>query len=69
MSWADGVEAAVLQQLATSRGAAGGQSGSRRPALPRASPAGALAGQWDAFVSVGCQLFSGKYLSIEIEEL
>ena len=38
-------------------------------ALPWASPPRALAGRWDGCVSVEFQLFPGKYLSIEIEEL
>lgn len=69
MSWANVVQAPVLQQFAISRGVAGGQRSLQRPALPWASPPRVLAGQWDGFVSIEFQLFSGKYLLIEIEEL
>lgn len=54
---------------ARSRGVAGGQRSLQHPALPRASPPGALAGRWEGSVSIEFQLFSGECLSIEIEEL
>lgn len=59
------------QSLASARshGVAGGQRSLHCPALRRASPPVALAGRWEGLVSIEFQLFSGKYLSIEIEEL
>lgn len=65
---ANAVQTLVLQQFAVSCCVAGEQRSLHCPAPPRLLLPG-LAGQWDGFVSIELQLFSGKYLSIEIEEL